>query len=177
MDKKTIRSKKEGYRARSVFKLMELNSKYRLIKKGNSVFDIGCWPGSWLQYCANLGCKVSGIDLKEVEGFETIKGDIMKVEIEGSYDVVLSDVAPKTTGIISLDQENSLELSSRSFEIAYGVLKKDGNFLCKVFNGESVKELVSRIKKRFRIVKLVRADNSRRRSKEVYIVAKGYRKS
>ena len=173
---RTARSRKEGYRARSVFKLMELNGKYNLIKKGDSVFDIGCWPGSWLQFCRKKGCKVNGVDLKKTEGFDTIQGDIMKLNFEGEYDVVLSDVAPKTTGVVILDQENSLELSRRSFEIALKILKKNGNFLCKVFNGEDVKELVKEVKKKFRNVKLVRADNSRRRSKEVYIVAKSYRK-
>lgn len=178
MDRLTYRSIKEGYRARSVYKLKELNWKHHIFKPGNSVFDIGCWPGSWLQYCKELGCTVSGVDLLVVEGFTTIVGDILEdstlTKIKGTYDVVLSDVAPKTSGIIVLDQERSLELSRRAFFIGRRILKPNGTFVCKIFQGGGVPRFMAGLKPFFRSIRLVQLEYSRKGSKEAYLVCKGF---
>ncbi len=178
MDRLTHRSIKEGYRARSVYKLKELNWKYHIFKPGNSVFDIGCWPGSWLQYCKELGCTVFGVDQLPVEGFPTILGDILKdstlEKISGTYDVVLSDVAPNTCGIIALDQERSLELSQRAFFIARRILKPGGIFVCKVYEGKGVPMFMSELRPFFSFTKLLQLDYSRRGSKERYLLGRGF---
>src|SRR3989339_883760 len=145
-DHYTRKAVKEGFRARSSFKLMQINQKYHLLKPGNSVLDLGCWPGGWLIAAKKVVRNgiVVGVDLtkiKPVEGVDFIEGDINSEDIQekigsfGKFDVVLSDMAPKTSGIISLDVESSIDLSRMALDTAEKVLKPGGNFLCKVFQG------------------------------------------
>lgn len=181
-DKFTIRAELEGYRARSVYKLIFLNKKYNLIKRGCNVLDLGAWPGSWMQVCSSLEARVTGVDVRQIQsipGCKFILGDIYelrtleKIRECGKYDLVLSDLAPKTTGIN--DQELSLDLSYRAFEIAKEVLKRNGNFVCKVFQGPNYNEFLKELRRDFDFVKSVKPEASKKSSIEMYIVCKGYK--
>jgi len=182
-DRYTIKAKREGYNARSVYKLFDINNRYNLVKRGDLVLDLGCWPGSWLQACLELKAKPVGVDLREtkVEGAFTITGDITKKEVFdkikgfGGFDVVLSDLAPSTTGNIEIDQFWSYELSKMAFLIARNVLKLGGNFLVKIFQGKESEILLNELKKSFRFVKAYKPEASKKRSKEIYYVCLGYR--
>ena len=181
-DSFTLRAQLEGYRARSVYKLIFLNKKYNLIKKNDFVLDLGCFPGSWMQFCLNLGANVTGVDIKQItsmKGGRFILGDIYeqktleKIQEHGKYDVVLSDLAPKTTGIN--DQELSLDLNERAFEIIKMVLKRNGSFVCKIFQGQGFNEFLRELKKSFSFVKSVKPEASKMKSNEMYLICKGYK--
>jgi 23S rRNA (uridine2552-2'-O)-methyltransferase len=174
-DKFTSKAKSEGYKARSVFKLKSLNNRFKLIKNGFRVLDLGAWPGSWSQYCLELGCTVDAIDLVEVnvDGINFIKGDVFNDDIFESlneYDIVLSDLAPKTIGVKKIDNEASFDLSIRALEISREVLVKDGNFICKIFQSEFFDSFIKEVKKDFKSVKIIKPEASRKRSKEIYVV-------
>jgi 23S rRNA (uridine2552-2'-O)-methyltransferase len=177
-DKHTLRAWREGYKGRAVYKIQEIDRKFRVIKKGSKVLDLGCYPGSWIQYLIERGCNAVGIDIKNVKGlkFKFIKKDVYDNKIfdnlDSDFDVVISDLAPNTTGIKSLDQERSLDLCYRALEIASKVLKPRGNFLVKMFDNDQLKEFVNDIKKKFNYVKIFKPHVSKKRSKEVYIIAK-----
>ncbi len=174
-DKFTSKAKSEGYKARSVFKLKSLNSRFNLIKKGDKVLDLGAWPGSWSQFCLELKCSVDAIDLAEVkvDGINFIKGDVFDDDIFEDlkeYDVVLSDLAPKTIGVRKIDSEASFDLCVRALEISRDVLVKNGNFICKIFQSEFFDSFVSLVKKDFKSVKVIKPEASKKRSKEIYVV-------
>ena len=180
-DKFTLRAIQEGYRARSAYKLISLNKKYNLIRKNDNVLDLGAWPGSWMQVCLNLEAKVIGVDIKQIdsmEGARFILGDISelktieRIKENAKYDVVLSDLSPKTTGIN--DQELSLDLSYKALEIAKEVLKRNGNFVCKTFQSQEFNEFLKELKQYFNFVKATKPEASKKKSKEMYIVCKGY---
>jgi len=177
-DKFYHKAKEEGYRARSAYKLIEINKKYNLIKKDSDVLDIGCAPGGWLQVVKKISTgRVVGVDIvaiEKIEGVEFILGDIKSVKIEGKFDVVLSDIAPKTSGQRERDQYISFELSKMSLEVARKVLKKGGSFLVKTFQSEETNDLVKEMKKYFEFVKRVSPKSSREGSKEVYLVGLGF---
>ncbi len=176
----TKKSREEGYYARSVYKLKHINKKYNLIKKGDKVLDLGCSPGGWVQASLEIIGKqgfVTGIDLSPIrkikaKNFKFIKADIQEAEIKGNFDVILSDMAPKTTGIQELDQERSYELAKTALEIAKKHLKEGGNFLCKIFQGPRYQEFLNEVKKDFEFVKTVKPEASKRQSKEMYVVGK-----
>ena len=175
-DKFTKRALSEGYKARSVYKLKSINSRFRLIKPGIKVLDLGAFPGSWSQYCLELDAKVDAVDLKDVkiDGIKFIKADIFNDEIFSllsTYDLVLSDIAPNTTGIRFLDSEKSYDLGVRALEIAKKVLVRDGNFVCKLFQSEKFNEFVNEVKKNFKLVRIVKPEGSKKLSREMYIVA------
>lgn len=174
------RAQAENYVARSAYKLLELNKKYNLIKKNNLVLDLGSSPGSWAQVCLKLKVKrVVGIDLSHTKvkdkDFRFIKDDIGNIDVEntGKFDVVLSDLAPNTTG--NFDAEASVDLSRKAWTIAKKVLKKNGNFVCKVFQGRGFEELTKEIRKDFEFFKISKPDASRKRSKEIYMIGKLYK--
>ena len=181
-DKFYFKAKKAGYRARSSFKLKEINSKYSLIKKGDDVLDIGCAPGSWLQVVKELTKgKIVGVDIVEMEEMESVKfiqGSIIDEKIVaklGKFDVVLSDIAPKTTGNRGSDNFLSYELSRQSFLVALKVLKKGGNFLVKTFQSKDTEDLFKEVKEHFEFCKRYVPKTTRQSSKELYIVAKGFK--
>lgn len=177
----TVKAKNSGLRARSAYKLFQINDKYHLIKRGDSVLDLGCSPGGWLITAKKLGAlKLVGIDFHDIEpimGVEFYRGDANEVitKIECKFDVVLSDMAPKTTGIISLDVDRSLGLAEIAFEIAKEKLNPKGNFLVKVFQGKGFPEFVLELRKSFLHVKISKPEASKMRSKELYIVAMGFK--
>ena len=195
-DKFTVRAKREGYRSRAAYKLKDISKKYNLIKKGDSVLDLGCAPGSWIQIISKIvGNRgyVLGIDISKIEEFkethiEFIQQDITKDEIidmikaiikeklkDKKFKVVTSDMAPSTRGIIHLDQELSLELSMRAFELAQIFLKKGGNFICKTFQSEEYEQFRKDVGKFFEFVKTQKPSASRKRSKEVFLVCLNFK--
>ena len=176
------KAKKEGLRARSSFKLIEIQTKYHIIKKDDRVLDIGCSPGSWLQIAKRYSHNIVGVDLvsiKPIEGVKFIKGDIQSPEVQeqlkDKFEVVLSDIAPKTSGIRDRDQYLSLQLSRESFLIAKKHLKIKGNFVVKTFQSQDTEELVKEIKPHFEFVKRYIPQSTREGSKEIFIIALGFK--
>ena len=179
------KAKKEGFRARASFKLLQINKKYDLIKKNDSVLDLGCAPGSWMQAVKKIQNGkgyILGIDIvpvKSIPDTDFILGDITKKEtlkdVKQKFNVVLSDMAPKTSGKKDIDVELSIELSEKAFNTAKKYLKPKGNFLCKVFQGKGYEELLKKVKSQFEFAKTFIPPATRQGSKEVYIVAKGFK--
>jgi len=177
------KAKQENYPARSVYKLKEIDEKYRIIKRGDFVLDIGCAPGSWMIYLGKrVGRKgnVIGVDLEDInivlkDNTKFIKGDIREcVDVfQEKFDVIVSDAAPKTTGVHSIDVAKSLELAKISLKIVKKSLKPNGNFVCKIFEGEGEQEFLREIKTLFSFVKPFRPNAVRKHSREVYLIA-GY---
>lgn len=183
-----IKAKKENYPARSVFKLEEAHKRFSIFSKGDTVLDLGCHPGSWSIYAAKIvGCsgKVIGIDLHKSQKYsfagaakiELIRGDIYDDDlfnsiIDEQFKVVLSDMAPKTTGHKFADHLRSVELSRRALDIAKIVLPPGGNFYCKVFQGEDFPEYVNEVKAVFKKVKVVKPKSSRVESREVFVLGR-----
>ena len=181
------KAKKDKYPARSVYKLEEIDKKYRLIQKGIRVLDLGCSPGSWSKYCSNkIGEKglVVGIDKEKtkVECLSNtvfIKGDILKLDlysvkqVSQEFNVVLSDLAPSTTGIKEVDQVRSLELAEAAYNIALKMLKANGHFVCKLFQGPDMNKLLNEMRNKFMWVKTTKPSSSRKESSEVYVIGYG----
>jgi 23S rRNA (uridine2552-2'-O)-methyltransferase len=185
------KAKKEGYSARSVYKLKEIQERYHLIQTGDLVADLGCHPGSWLQFCSQavgLRGRVLGIDLKAptapgAVNVEFLEADIRTLSREHlppwarRVDVVLSDLAPNTTGVKWLDHERSLELARKALETASGILKPGGRFLVKVFQGEEFDRFRRDLEMWFKRVALEKPRSSRAESREVYLIGLGYIKN
>ena len=192
-DHYTEQAKKERYPARSVYKLKEAQKKYRLIRKGDQVLDLGCSPGSWLLYSAELTGKhgkVFGIDLKPVtiqipSRAQTIEVDILTIDrswlenkdLAGRFNVVLSDMAPATTGNKVIDAERSYQLCQAALNIAQMALKPGGSFVCKIFQGEEFKKFSDSVRSRFKTHKIFKPQSSRKESKEIFIVGLGFKKN
>ena len=181
----TIKAKKERYPARSVYKLQEIDEKFKIFKKEDNVLDLGSAPGSWLLYILKkVGekGKVFGVDIEDIKipkktNIIFIKKDIADLkesDFGGKFQVVVADLAPKTTGIKSLDVERSLNLSKKALEIAKRILVLGGNFVCKVFEGEGVDEFFKKVATNFGTTKRFRPKAVIKGSKEFYIVAKGF---
>jgi len=177
-------AKDQGFLARSVFKLKEIDEKYRLFPSNRKepffVIDLGCAPGSWLQYVVPKlrdDDRVIGIDLNEISISDPklifIQGDILEVSLEKfkNTDLVLSDMAPKTCGIKSVDQERSIELCRAAMQVAVSNLKKNGNLVIKAFQSNEIKPFTEELRKHFHDVKIFKPDSSRQASFEIYIVA------
>ena len=179
------KARQEGYLARSVYKLKQLNKKYNLIKRNDTILDLGCFPGGWIQCSLEIvGDKghVTGIDLNDVDvkgkNFSFYKIDAFSDEvfnIGNKFDAVISDMAPKTTGIKDLDRARSAKLAYRALEIAKKKLKPSGNFLAKVFQGEDFIGFLNECKKHFNFVKSDKPEASKRKSVEMYVVCKNFR--
>jgi 23S rRNA (uridine2552-2'-O)-methyltransferase len=184
-------AKKERYPARSVYKLKEVQKKFRLIRKGDRVLDLGCSPGSWLLYAAELTAKhgkVLGIDLKPVtikipSQVETLEADILTIDrawienegLASRFHVALSDMAPATTGNKMIDAERSYQLCQAALEIAQMALKPGGSFLCKIFQGEEFQKFSDSVRNGFKSHKIFKPQSSRRESKEIFILGRGFR--
>jgi len=182
------KAKKENYPARSVYKLEEAQKKYQFLKSGNSVLDLGCQPGSWSIYAARIvgpGGLVVGVDLQEGKRLSIAKAaeivwlchDIMADDIVGTlqeisrnFRVILSDIAPRTSGNKWVDQQQSLNLARRVLELAESLLANEGNLYVKVFEGEDFKEFADSVRKSFKTVKIFKPKSSRSESREVFIL-------
>ena len=181
-------SKVDGYRARSAYKLIEIDQKFKIFKGGLSIVDIGAALGSWSQYAAKVvkSGKIISIDLKEMEPIPNtvqIKGDFIDNEIQqeiisklsGNADVVMSDMAVNTTGIKNIDSIQTGELCKESMIFSKNVIKKQGFFISKIFMGGSFNEIVELGKKIFKDVKVFKPKSSRKDSKESFIICKNLR--
>jgi len=181
-------AKAEGYRARSAFKLLEIVEKYKLIRPGQVVLDLGAAPGSWSQVALErVGPegKVVAVDLQpiaELAGLTTIVGDLrdekVVTEIQSVLgrpaDVVLSDVAPQAIGIAITDQARAIELAHAALDVAKQTLRPGGAFVVKVFRGEDFDQFIAATRRSFRKVNVVIPQATRTESREVYVVANGY---
>ena len=178
-------SKVEGYRSRSVYKLQEIDQKFKIFKNGISVIDLGAAPGSWSQYASKniKSGKIASIDLldfKKIENIHQIKGDftndIYKKKIIDYFgtkvDVVISDMAVNTTGNKNLDSIYTGELCMEAMKFSKETLKKDGKFISKIFMGSTFNEIVSETKKIFKENKVFKPLASRKNSKESFIICK-----
>jgi 23S rRNA (uridine2552-2'-O)-methyltransferase len=186
-DHLTQKAKAENYPARSVYKLMEIQKRFRVIKKGGQVLDLGCSPGSWLIYAAKTtgpSGRAVGIDLKPVEtnlpdNAVAHTGDIFEMEptlgeaVGNGYDSVLSDMAPATTGRKDVDSARSFDLCEAALRVACDLLAPGGNFVCKIFQGAEFKQLEKDVKSRFAQHKIFKPESCRKSSKEIYIIGIG----
>lgn len=185
------RARAAGYRSRAAFKLLQLAQRARLFRRGDHVLDLGAWPGGWLQVAAELvgpTGKVIGIDLQPIEplpeGYvSTQVGDIgdegtrqrIVETCEGRIDVVLSDVAPKLSGVRVRDEARSEALATCALALSERVLRPGGKLVMKLFTGEAAARLVRELRVRFDDVRTTRPEATRKRSSEIYVIAVGFR--
>lgn len=186
------RAKIEGYRSRAAFKLKQIIEKFKVIRKGDIVVDLGAAPGGWLQVAREIVGErgfILGVDIAEIRGFpwknvKTVKMDITSPNIieeilkilPRKADVLLSDLSPKVTGIWELDHARQIFLSEKALEIALKILREGGNTVIKVFQGEMMKEFLIRMKKNFRRVRLFKPPASRKSSAEIYAIGLSLKK-
>ena len=179
------KSKIDGYRARSVYKLIEIDKKFKVFKNGIFVLDIGAAPGSWSQYASKIvkNGKVISIDLKEMKEIDNtiqIKGDFtnsiiqnkIKNYLNKGLDVIMSDMAVNTTGIKNIDSIQTGELCKEAMAFSKDVISQNGFFISKIFMGETFNEIVALAKKIFKEVRVFKPLSSRKESKESFIVCK-----
>jgi 23S rRNA (uridine2552-2'-O)-methyltransferase len=178
------KAKRDGYVARSAYKLEEIDKKHRLLRKGNLVLDLGCSPGSWLQYAAGkVGeqGQVLGVDLQTVKlslpkNVKVLQADIFEMTVKdfemngGMVDVVLSDMAPKTTGIRDTDAQRSYALNQQVFELSGDLLRPHGTLLVKAFQGAPLEQLRREFSSSFAQVKLCKPKSSRSESVEIFLL-------
>jgi 23S rRNA (uridine2552-2'-O)-methyltransferase len=178
-------SQVDGYRARSAYKLIEIDEKFKILKNGISVIDLGASPGSWSQYISRTvkSGRLVSIDIKGMEEIENtiqIKGDFTDLDyqekIRGLFkskvDVVVSDMAVNTTGIKDIDAIYTGELAMEAMNFSKEMLVKEGRFVSKIFLGSSFNEIVALGKKLFKEVKVFKPKSSRKESKESFIICK-----
>ena len=181
-------SKVDGYRARSAYKLIEINEKFKIFKGGLTVIDIGAAPGSWSQYASKVvrNGRIISIDLKEMEPIDNtvqIKGDFTEDETQkkikeflvSKSDVVMSDMAVNTTGIKNIDSIQTGELCKEAMIFSKDIISNGGFFVSKIFMGGSFNEIVQLGKKIFKEVKVFKPKSSRKDSKESFIICKNLR--
>ena len=187
-DKYVRQSKLEGYRSRAVYKLKELDEKFKIIKNNLNILDVGSAPGSWTQYLSekSKGSKIMSIDLKEVDKIQDvyhIVGDFLdnkNQKMIADYfpkkiDLVVSDMAVNTTGNKNLDSIQTGELSLTAMHFAISMLRPKGIFLSKIFMGSTFNEIVENAKKNFKESKIFKPPSSRKDSKESFIICKNLR--
>ena len=181
-------SKVDGYRARSAYKLIEIDKKFKIFKNGMFILDIGAAPGSWSQYASKTikNGKIISIDLKEISPIDNgihIKGDFTEPDIQEKikenltkeFDVVMSDMAVNTTGVKNLDSIQTGELCKEAMTFSKKVISSKGYFISKIFRGSTFNEIVALGKKIFKEVKVFKPLSSRKESKESFIICKKIR--
>ncbi|ADH85907.1 RlmE family RNA methyltransferase [Desulfurivibrio alkaliphilus] len=186
------KARKEGYPARSVYKLEEAQQKFKLLRPGDKVLDLGCQPGSWSIYAARVvgrqglvvGVDITAGPIKTRGGapFHFVLGDITRESVQekvrgicSRYRVLISDMAPRTTGNRWADQQQSLRLARTVLELAANWLQPGGHLYCKVFEGEDFQELVADVRRSFGKVKVFKPKSSRTESREVFLLAMDYK--
>lgn len=189
LDHYAKQARKLGYRSRAAFKLIQIDDKYKIIKGVRCAIDLGCAPGGWLQVlrermpqnkseeCTSRN-KIVGIDLSytpPIPGVEVVRGDAtdpVKIAHLSTYrpQLVVSDMAPPTTGFLDVDHRDSIHLCHVALAFARATLTKDGNFVCKVFEGADDRELFDEIRQSFAVAKRVKPDASRSHSREMYFL-------
>lgn len=190
-DKYFKRAKKENYAARSVYKLKEMDKKFQLFRRGQTVLDLGAAPGSWSQFAGErvgregrvLAVDIQGTRHTFPDNITFLQADVFSdspellaaMEPLAPFDVIISDMAPKTTGIKFADQANSLELCEKALEVAVRHLKKGGSFAVKIFEGGEINDYRAALRVHFDKVKNFKPYSSRSESKEIFIVALGFK--
>lgn len=181
------KAQREGYRARAAYKLIELDDKTKLIKKGMSVVDLGAAPGGWAQVALQRGAsRVIGIDLLQIEplaGAEFVQMDFndddapdrLKAMLNGEADLVVSDLAPNTIGHKSTDHLRQVALVELAAHFAVEVLKPGGSFVAKVFQGGTSNDVLTLLKQHFKTIKHIKPPSSRKDSSETFVVAQGFK--
>jgi 23S rRNA (uridine2552-2'-O)-methyltransferase len=179
------RAAREGYRSRAAYKLLEIEDRYRVIRRGDKVIDIGAAPGSWLQVLATLTQgAILGVDLQPIPpipGVSTITGDFTDPAVRERIramvpeaSVLLSDAAPHLSGNRSVDQARAVGIGGDALALACLVLKPGGNFVVKSFQGEDFNELLADVRTKFRSVHVYRPKVTRKGSRECYIIGKNF---
>ena len=185
------RAKREGYRSRAAYKLLELNKSYRLIKFGDRVLDLGAAPGGWLQVASELvgpGGRVVGVDCQSIaplekENVDLLQGDVLQEDTQnqirqllgGLADCVLSDLSPRLTGIHDADVYRSIELARIAIGLASTLLRAGGNCVVKTFIGKETEAFFTELKPLFASLQRTRAEATRKHSSELYLIGKGFR--
>jgi len=184
-------AKQVGYRARSAFKLQQIQNRFHLIPNNGIVLDLGAAPGGWCQVAKELvGTQgiVIGVDLssiKPIDDVQFLQGDVTKTEtleqikdiMNGkNADVILSDMSPDISGNYSVDQARSAWLCESALHVVTQLLQPGGHFICKIFEGEDTKAFIEKVKHQFMVVKTFSPEASRKSSSEVYIIAKSFKK-
>lgn len=187
-DKYVLQARRDGYRSRAVYKLIEIQNKDQILKPGQFVVDLGAAPGGWSEYAAQFISqqgRLIAVDLLPIDpiaGVEMIQGDFTEQVVlerilnlaEGQkIDLVLSDMAPNLSGMDSVDQPKSMYLAELALELALDHLKEDGQFVTKLFQGEGFDSYKSSLYQAFKSVKLRKPDASRSRSREIYAICRG----
>ncbi|MFH1874664.1 MAG: RlmE family RNA methyltransferase [Pseudomonadota bacterium] len=186
------KAKKEGKVCRAAYKVTELQKRFKLMKKGDVVIDIGCAPGGWLKEISKIvgpkgnviGVDTEALSIQIPQNTAFILGNVMSpdainqicLRLLRDADVVVSDLSPKLSGISFRDAYNSYELAMRALEICHGLLVEDGNFLVKIFPGKELTEYKKLLKKAFKKVEEVRPKATRKTSSEIYLVGLGHKK-
>ena len=184
------KAKSENYVARSIFKLQEIDERFKLLKPGYKILDLGAAPGSWAQYASEqVGPqgRVLGIDLQPIKltlpNAIFVEGDLRQANLEAvftelgiapPFDVVLSDMAPKTTGIRVTDQTRSVELCTIAMEAADRFLKPRGSFVCKLFHSDDFEDFRKQLRERYSRVEVLRPKSTRKESKEIFLIGLQY---
>lgn len=179
------KAKDEGYRSRAAYKLQQINEKFQIIRKNDTVVDLGAAPGGWLQVAYELsGGRVVGVDLlriKDIEGVDTIKGDIRRDETVGKIreligedgaDAVICDAAPNLSGNWSYDHARSIDLATSALECALKILKLGGVFAVKVFQGDMFPDFINKVRGYFVKVQAFSPEASRSQSAEIYVIGR-----
>jgi len=185
------KAKAENYRSRATYKLSQTINKYHFIKYGDIVVDLGAAPGGWIQAARKVAGKkgfVLGVDLKPIEPFvqpyiRTIAADMTEAEtitqiqsfLPRKADVVLSDMSPNISGVWEVDHAKQIDLATKALETAQKILRPDGTFFVKVFEGDLMNQFIKKIKQNFAEVKLIKPKASRAQSSEMYILALGFK--
>lgn len=189
-DKYVLEAQKKGYRSRALFKLEEIQGKDKLFKLGMTIVDLGAAPGGWSQYAASLvgeqgqviACDILPMD--SLAGVSFLQGDFREQAVFDALleriqpemvDVVMSDMAPNMSGNISADQPRAMYLVELALDMCRQILAPNGAFVVKVFQGEGFDQYLSQVRDMFKTVKIRKPDSSRARSREVYIVATGFK--
>jgi 23S rRNA (uridine2552-2'-O)-methyltransferase len=190
-DQFVVQSKIDGYRSRAAYKLIEINEKFKIFKKGMNILDLGAAPGGWSQVVSNIigntsDPKILAIDLLPIDSIAGVKtmikdfyeqdaAEIITQELGGKVDVVMSDMAANTTGHNATDHLRIMVLCEKAATLSYDILKPGGCFISKIFKGGTEDEVLSEIKKKFTKIKHFKPKSSRKESSEEYLVATGFR--
>ncbi len=190
-DPYVTKAQADGYRSRAAYKIAEINEKADILKPGMMVIDLGAAPGGWCQVAANIGCKVIGIDLLEIDPItdvtlfqmdfmdddapDILKKAMVEMGTNDGADVILSDMAPNTIGHKNTDHLRIMALVELAYHFAVEVLKEDGVFVAKVRQGGTQNELLSQMKKDFKTIKHIKPPSSRKGSSETFVIATGFK--
>jgi 23S rRNA (uridine2552-2'-O)-methyltransferase len=189
-DKYANEARRKGYRSRAIFKIEEIQNKDKLLKPGMTVVDLGAAPGGWSQYAAKvvgdegqvIACDLLPMD--PISGVSFLQGDFREETVLDALleriqpdmvDVVMSDMAPNMAGNLSVDQPRAMYLVELALDMCHQTLAPGGSFVVKVFQGEGFDEYVKQVREAFKVVKIRKPDSSRARSREVFIVANGFK--